>query len=227
MGYNLRMKKILITFFFFVLGIIGAYFLIIFPNNREPAKIISFLPEKISPTQTAFSLENAPDKTLKATISTVSGEILWQSRTATEPSILLTKDLAVQQGEKLIASKSGTLTLNFDLAGELSLFPDTEIELVQTLPVNLVFNQTKGTAEYESRANTFAVLVNRLLLNFLKANVKVSIDNTKGIITVKVNQGEVIAAYNNQNFVSQRVELQENEGFIFDNEKRQGEKTSF
>ncbi|EKD96288.1 MAG: hypothetical protein ACD_24C00107G0001 [uncultured bacterium] len=66
-----------------------------------------------------------------------------------------------------------------------------------------------------------------MLLNFLKANVKVSIDNTKGIITVKVNQGEVIAAYNNQNFVSQRVELQENEGFIFDNEKRQGEKTSF
>ncbi|MBI3980725.1 hypothetical protein HY345_01885 [Candidatus Microgenomates bacterium] len=221
------MKRILIIIFCFSLGVISAYFFILWQNKKEVAKIVSFLPEKITPSKSAFSLENAPTESLKATISSISGEILWQSRTATEPGALLSKDLPIQQGEKLIASKSGSLTLNFDLAGELSLFPNTEIEIVQTLPVNLVFKQTQGVVDYESKANTFAVLINRLLVSFSNAAANVSVNDTTGVITVKVYRGQVTAAYNDKNFLSQRFLLQENDRFIFDNEKRQGEKTSF
>lgn len=221
------MKRILIIIFCFSLGVVSAYFFILWQNKKEPAKIVSFLPEKITPVKTSFSLENAPAESLKATISSISGEILWQSRTATEPGALLSKDLLIQQGERLIASKSGSLTLNFDLAGELSLFPNTEIDIVQALPVNLVFKQIKGAVEYESQANTFAVLINRLLISFSNAAVNVSVNDINGVITVKVNRGQVTAAYNDQNFLSQKITLSQNDTFIFDNEKRQGEKVSF
>lgn len=221
------MKKILTVFFCLSIGVICAYFFIFWQNKKEHAKIVSFLPEKITPAKSAFSLENAPTESLKATISTMSGEILWQSRTATRSETLLSKDLLIQQGERLIASESGSLTLNFDLAGELMLFPDSEIEIVQTLPVNLVFKQTQGVVDYESKANTFAVLVNRLLVSFSNAAANVSVNDINGVITVKVYRGQVTAAYNDQDFISQKIILSQNESFVFDNEKKQGKKNSF
>ena len=214
--------------FVFILGIISSYFFTITQKDKNinQEEVISFLPEKTTPTKTPFSLEEAPVRSLRATIATMSGHLLWESRIATQPAQLSPEVKTLQQGERIIASDSGNITLNFDLVGEITLFPNSDIQLVQTLPVNLVFNQNTGRVEYQAFGNQFTVRLHRLLVSFANANIQSSISELTGEIIVTVNRGTVIAAFNDENFVSQKVTLMENDRLIFNNEKRSAEKIS-
>lgn len=137
---------------FFLLGAIAA--MGIFFGKNEP---------KFEPTK--FSLENAPSESIKGQITNMDGEIWWQGRTATEPA-QLKEAIEIQQGEILIASDAGNLTVEFAPAATISLFPETQIEIVQTLPLNLVFNQSQGVGQYQSSGiNPVTVRSLNLIIN--------------------------------------------------------------
>lgn len=136
--------------------------------------------------------------------------------------MLLDMNTVLQQGEKLVASDSGNITITFSDTSEVNLHPKTIVEIVQTLPINLVFNQLNGDAEYLAKDHQFTVRMLNLLVSFSQAKVSLAFDDKTGKITLAVISGGAVAAYNDVDFVSQRVFLREKDHFVFDNEKRTG-----
>src|SRR3989338_9045587 len=124
------MKQIFLGIIVFLLGASAALLIFFARNHSVPEPIITIGKKASNFETTKFSLEQAPSDSIRGQITGMSGEIWWQSRTATEPARLparqaqLTEEITIQQGETLIASESGNITVNFAPAATLTLFPE-------------------------------------------------------------------------------------------------------
>lgn len=171
---------------------------------------------------TKFSLENAPNESIKGEITQLTGNIWWQSRTASEPA-QLKNIIPVQQGEIWIASESGNLTVEFAPAATISLFPETQIEIVQTLPINLVFNQNKGVGQYQSSGtNPVTVRSLNLIINLEDGLLVVDTDEETGQIILGLKIGKAKVAYNSPEFASKVWQLEPGDIFSYDSNERRG-----
>ncbi len=205
------------TLLFFA-AIIVAAVLVIAIFNRPTAQKQEPL---ISPIATSggFSLEQAPSKSLKGTIS-FTGSLEWQSRIATMPA-LLTQPVSLQQGEIIITKDTGRATIEFPNAVSISASPNTEIEFIQTLPDNFVVLQRQGKADYKKSGTTPLSL--RILGMILKQNegeISASIDDTGSLLTISVIKGSITAAYNDVDYLSNVLTVSEGETLTFDNETK-------
>lgn len=191
-------------------------------NHSVPEPIITIGKKDRSFEPTHFSLEQAPSDSIKGQITSMTGEIWWQSRTATEPAELK-KAIEIQQGEILIASESGNLTVEFSPAATVSLFPETQIEIVQTLPLNLVFNQSKGVGQYKSAGvNQLTIRSLNLIVNLADGLLVVDTDEETGQIILGLKTGKAKVAYNSPEFDSKVWELEPGDVFSYDANERQG-----
>jgi len=143
-----------------------------------------------------FSLDKAPSQSLVGTIISMSGEVKYESRMATE-SAEINSPVQVQQGESLETGEDGKLILTFEKAAEVDISSDTLVDVVQTLPADLVFSQNMGTAEYIKLADMPVSIRSYHLLIENDGDVTVSVDKIKPIVTVKINSGSATFAYNN------------------------------
>lgn len=201
------MKYVVFVLFSLIIGIaIGAS--VYYWQHKsvvEPESLVTPVQQK--PLGTAFSMEQAPLDSLRGTVTELTGIPYWESRTATEPVVLL-KDISIQQGEKIIASDSGSVSVSFAAAGSISLSPESEIEIIQTLPVNLVFSQKKGNVSYAvSGSSPVSVRSFHLLLNIPRGNVHVSVDDSTETVTVNVIEGNATIAFNSLDYVSQTISI--------------------
>ena len=176
------------------------------------------LKENIS---TNFSLKNAPSESLRGTISSMSGEISWQSRVATEAAVITTP-LEIQQGEDLITGENGTLKLSFPNACDINLSENTEVDIIQTLPLSIVFSQITGTAEYTKVGSSPVTIRTSYLLSEITGNVIIERDTDNQIVTVTIRPGEVIFAYNDSKFVSHVVNAKAGQTYTFNYGTRKG-----
>jgi len=166
--------------------------------------------------------ENAPSESIRGKITSMVGEIWWQSRTATEPA-RLTEAITIQQGEVLIASESGNLTVKFDPAATLTLFPETKVEIVQTLPLNLVFNQTKGIGQYQvSGTNPVTVRSFNLIVNIDNGLINIDTDEETRVITLSLKTGAAKVGYNSPEFDSKVWQLEPGDIFEYESNERRG-----
>src|SRR5437763_1209366 len=100
-------KQALIFLISMLLGTIFIFVILIPPQkNIQTPHNVSALPTS------AFSLENAPTKSLRGTIQTLTGEVEWQSRTATTPAALTTI-ATIQQAERLVTKDTGNVVVAF------------------------------------------------------------------------------------------------------------------
>src|SRR5690349_3462927 len=100
------------VFLFFFSILFGFLLFILSPkvtHIRPQTKKIAQPTTHITPTPFSFSTENAPSQTLKATVISSTGDVQWQSRTATESAPLTTSIL--QQGEQLSIGENGKVAL--------------------------------------------------------------------------------------------------------------------
>lgn len=173
-----------------------------------------------SPTL-AFSLENAPSGTIKGAITKMEGDVSWQSRVATEAAII-TAPITIQQGENLkTGSKSGIL-LNFQDAVSVDISENTEIDVIQTLPTNIVYSQPSGSAKY-FKLGTFPVSVRtKYLLAAIDGDVTISYDQAKPAITLKISNGSATLAYNDKKYISHEVVLSKGQTYTFNYDTRKG-----
>jgi hypothetical protein len=148
-----------------------------------------------------FSLEKAPSQSLVGSITSMTGDVEYESRLATEAAKIVSP-VPIQQGESLSTGADGKLILTFEKAAELGIFPDTSVGIVQTLPADIVFSQSSGTAEYKKLAGIPVTIRSYHLLIENNGDVLVSIDKTRPIVTVKVNSGSATFAYNNISNIS-------------------------
>ena len=166
-----------------------------------------------------FSLENAPTESLKGNITVMTGEVDWQDRIATEAA-KISSPSAIQQGEKLITGAKSSLSLIFPTAVTVNFSEKTTIEVMQTLPANLVFSQTIGTAEY-TKTGGYPVSVRTLnLLTNITGNTIVSINPDKPIITLIVKSGDVTVAYNDLKYLSHEVMITAGHTYTFNSGTR-------
>ncbi len=172
-----------------------------------------------------FSLEKAPSETLVGSITQMSGEIKYEPRLATE-SARIEKPVNIQQGDILETGTDGSLTLNFKNVTEVLMDAETMVNVVQTLPANLVFWQTKGAAEYK-KLSTSPVSVRALhLLIEPSSEIKVSFDTEKPVITVTSITGKTTIAFNNLNIDTRVINLEEGSILTFNDATRRTSITS-
>lgn len=148
-----------------------------------------------------FSLEKAPAQSLVGTISSMSGDIEYESRTATGAA-RLTSPVTIQQGETLSTGMDGNLTLTFEKSAEINISSDSSVGIIQTLPADMVFSQSRGAVEYKKLANIPVTIRSYHLLIENRGDITVSIDKIYPIVTVNINSGSATFAYNNTNNIS-------------------------
>lgn len=166
-----------------------------------------------------FSLEKAPSQSLVGTITSMSGEVEYESRIATEAA-KINSPVQVQQGESLTTGVDGKLILTFDKAVEINMSVESSVGVVQTLPADMVFSQNSGTAEYKKLADTPVTIRSLHLLIENNGDVTVSIDKIKPIITVTINSGSATFAYNNTSNVSRVINIGAGKKLIFNDDTR-------
>lgn len=213
------MKTILLFIFSFFLGIILVLgYNLLFPGKKSAPVLLP-----ISPTiTTKFSLEEAPDKSLRGTIISYSGIVDWQSRTATQPA-KLTELKTIQQGEALTTGDDGKVTLQIPGVASISALPNSTINFIQTLPENLVIEQNSGSASYRSDGKTPISIRSFDLLTIVQNGmVTVSVDKNQHISTVTVQKGSVTEGFNDTQNLSNVITVAEGYQFIFNNDKKSG-----
>ncbi len=212
------MKTLGIFLGFFLVGmIIGlGYFLL---RRSSPVDIPL---QKSSIPQTNFSIADAPKNSIRGMIATFSGQVFWQSRVATESSPL-EKMGTVQQGEKYATGDNGQIMINFSDFGSFSLQPKSEVSVVQTLPVDFVFNQASGSATYTNTGQSpFSIRTLHLLTTIASGSASVDVDYKKHLITLFLKDNLATVAYNDVNYNSHVVNLDPKSTFVFDDDQRIG-----
>lgn len=215
--------KALLLIVIFILGSVIASVMYALVNRNVPVNPVAVVSDPTpTPSRTAFSIENPPSESISGTITDISGDMWLVPRESTEPAKLAGTEL-IKQGEKLIASDSGQITVTFPQLGQMRMIPESEVDVVQTLPVDLVFQHYKGTTEYE-RIGTVPLSVRsfRLLVSVTEGRIRVTTDEEQHTVSVEVLRGQATAAYNNPEIISTLVTIGEGEEFFFNSDTREG-----
>ena len=166
-----------------------------------------------------FSLEKAPTQSLVGKILVLEGEVKHEGRLSKDSEKIDTlKD--IQQGEGLETGEDGRVILSFDKISEVTIFSDTSLSIIQTLPADLVFSQNKGSAQFKKIADTPVSIRSLHLLIENKGDVKVSVDKLKPIVKVEILSGSATVAYNNINNDTRVLDLEKGETLTFNDDTR-------
>ncbi len=189
------------------------------------AKLIEYsdtpTPNESVPT-TNFSLDKAPSDSVRGTIKEIEGDVWWESRTATQPA-KLAKNTILQQGEKLIASDDGHLTVGFASTSAVMLSPNTEVEIIQTLPTSMVFNQLKGDVHYStSGAEPISIRSLNMIATMVNGTMDIGVDPDTGDVVLDLQSGTATVAYNSPSFVSKVWDLSAGDTFEYNSNERKG-----
>lgn len=166
-----------------------------------------------------FSLANPPSESLDGQILTMSGEVSWQSRISTESAKILVSQ-TVRQGEALSTGPDGNVLFIIGNAVQVEMSNDSVIDVIQTLPANILFKQSKGTVMYK-RTGIFPVSARVLnLLADTEGSMEISIDNQ--VVTLNVISGTSTVAYNDRNMINRQIKLSTGSTYVFNNVKKTG-----
>lgn len=177
-------------------------------------------PQATSPLKTRFSVANAPSESLRAPIISIHGDVSWQSRTASIAAPI-TAPQTLQQGEILSTGQSGTASLSFLNTCTISLSPDTELNLAQTLPSNIVLEVPTGQITSDKKcSNPLSIRSMHLLLRQLEGTLKVTADDTEDTITIVMVSGSAQLAFNDTDNVSTVLTILKGQTLTYDDSTR-------
>lgn len=205
------MKNLLLFFVFFFVGV-GAVML--YKMQRDTTEVKKEQQQIEIPT--AFSLKNAPSATIYGNITSLLGNVGWESRIATEPARIIAPQ-KVGQGEALETKEGGRVIVTFPNIGTVTILPKTYIGIVQTLPVQVVLAQTKGNAIYKKDGTIpLNITANNLLVKINRGQISIDIDDTLPLITGDTAAGaSATLAYVDINDQSSIATVANGEGFTF------------
>jgi hypothetical protein len=213
------MKHILL----FIISLLAGFFSVFLYSKMyqdrtvEQAKKAVHVVEKSTP----FSVSTPPTKSKKGQIVHISGDVFWESRTATEPA-RITSARQLQQGESLYTGPTGLAGISLDESFLFDLAADTKLSLLQTLPEQIVLGQDGGSVTYKNSSDSLlSVRVLPLLVVMKEAEMMVAVDD--GTIAVTVQSGSVQIAFNDLENIVTKVELMKGQKYLFDDETRVGE----
>jgi len=210
------MKKILLFLLFFGIGILGVmgYKLV----KKSPGKPIENILQTV--TKPVFSVKDAPSEAVKGTILQMTGEVRWESREATEAA-QITSPVIVQQGERIQTGENGNLSIEFPKASLISISPKTQIDFIQTLPINFVVDIASGSASFKKLTDyPVSMRALHLLVDQKSGEVSVGVDEENGVVNVNIISGAIMVAFNDVNLVSQVVGFEAPQRISFNDSSR-------
>jgi hypothetical protein len=203
------MKHVAIFVLYFSLGV----FLIF--SYKKINQILNSQQLKTPLAESAFSLNSAPSESLKGTIVFLSGDVSWQSRIATEAS-LISKPMQIQQGEEIVTKENGQAVVVFSNIANIVISPKTNVNFIQTLPNNILIGQNSGTVDYKKLGdNPLSVRSQDLLIKINQGEISVSVSEKQPYITVDVKEGSITVGYNDLSFLTKVVDVAANKRLIF------------
>ena len=209
------MKNFIIFTLYFLLG-----FFLIF-SFKKVSRILNSQQLKTPIAQSLFSLDTAPSESLKGTIVSLLGEVDWQSRIATEPA-KINKPMQIQQGEKIVTKEKSQAAVTFSDIININIYPKTEINFIQTLPRDILIEQTSGKSEYEKlNNNSISIRSLGLLTKINQGKIIVTINETRPYVSVDVKDGSVTIGYNDLNFATQVLEVKSQKRIIFQTDTKE------
>ena len=172
-----------------------------------------------------FSLSKAPSESLVGDITNMQGIVKFQDRVATESAILTSPIVDVQQGESFETGSNGSFGLAFpslsdNPKAEITVSPNTNLNIVQTLPADLVFSQTTGVAEYRKLADIPVTIRSLHLLIEDDGDITITLDDSAPFVTVVVNSGSATVAYNNISNISRVLTVNAGQKLTFNDHTR-------
>lgn len=210
------MKDLRILIIGFLVGVAAVSGFTILKTQEQPPETVV---KERRPTS-SFSIEPAPSESIKGTISDRRGELLWESRMATEPATL-SDNVLIQQGERLVTKDSGSVQIDFPRLGSISLNENTDLSFIQTLPVNFVVNQTKGFVEYEIVGDVpLSIRIRSAILTKDNGNIEVTVTEGDSLIRISPLTGTATIGFNDLEYVSRVFELREGETYEYDSDQR-------
>lgn len=208
------MKSFLLFFVFLLLGIA-----VVLSYYYWSAK---FIISSTSQITTKFSLKNAPSESLSGFVATISGKVNWQSRTASK-FVPVKMNQQIQQGEELTTENNGKVGVKIQNDALILLQPNTHISIIQLLPINLVFVQDKGEAEYTNTIQTpISVRSLDLLSVITKGKAILTVDQKNQTVTVSLLQGTAREGYQDLQGTNNILNLNQGQIFVFDETNKIG-----
>lgn len=169
---------------------------------------------------TTFSIGTPPSESLKGSIASRSGTLFWESRIATAPGEL--KDnVQIQQGERLITKDKSSLIVNFDHVCSFVFSENADLSFIQTLPIDFVVEQKKGTIKYVVNGNTpLSIRIRNALITKISGMIQITVTDEDPIISISTVQGTAQIGFNDLDYNSQVFTLQEGQVYEYNNDER-------
>lgn len=167
-----------------------------------------------------FSWTNPPSASLRGQIEAISGEVTWQSRTATTAAALVLPH-ELLQGETLITTASGKIKATFPEVVTFTQDAATQLDIIQTLPSEIVFSQLGGLVDYQTLGDLpVSVRINPLLIRLGSGQMQVAV--SASFITVKVSSGSAELAFNDFNYQITKLSIDSGHEYQFRPATRRG-----
>lgn len=217
----IKFAENLLLFLFFV--VIGITIALVYLRVQKPDTSVLYHSTESQSTPTAvinFSLENSPTSAMRGTVTELKGDVLWKSRAATESAALFPAT-KIQQGEEVETKEDGNLTIEFSDGQSIQILPKSGLNIIQTLPDNLVFQQTDGTAIYKNTSGLpLAVRGLGLVTQFINGEAKITVNNKTAVVIVEVTKGSLATAYNDSRYETSVANITQGKKLTFNNAKK-------
>lgn len=208
------MKKSSFFFLFLVFFLIGvlitAGYGLIATRTDSPIKNIINIP-----ALSGFSIENAPSQSIRGNILSMSGEVRWQSRVATEAAEI-TSSVILQQGEQIATGETGQVKIEFPGACLINIGSGAQIDFVQSLPVDLVMLQASGSANFVKTGDVpVTVRALHVLIKQNAGEMGVGVDQDNSLVNINIIRGSITVAFNDLQNVTKVLNFEANRRVSF------------
>lgn len=177
-------------------------------------------PLKTAKSVSTFSIDAAPSQSLKGSIVSRSGTLFWESRIATEPAPL-NDNVQIQQGERLITQDKSNTSIRFDHVGSITLSENTDVSFIQTLPIDCVIEQKKGTVTYKKEGVIpLSIRIRSAIITNISGTVQITMTEGDSIILISTIQGTAQIGFNDLDFVSHVFTLREGQVYEYNSDER-------
>ena len=182
--------------------------------KKSPGKPISNIIQTV--TKPSYTIENAPSDSISGTITALNGNVDFQSRIATEAATISIPYPAIEQGEMLQTEENATTAVTFRDTAAIQIDPKTEIDFVQTLPINFVLSQASGSALIKKTGSVpISIRALHLLVKQNSGELGIGVDTDNGLVNLNIVTGSVTVAYNDTELVSHEFDLASGKRFTF------------
>lgn len=209
-------KNIFLFIISILIGVTAVIFGYLWAAPRDSQILKPFFPK------TLFSIENAPSQSLSGKVISFSGNVSWQSRTASYAT-LINSPVKLQQGEEVNVQNNGKVVIDFPQVVTITASSSTQINFIQTLPANFVVEQKQGLSAYDKNGDIpVSVRALDLLINVEKGSCTVSVDKDTADIIVTVNSGLVTVGFNDTGNNTNILTINEGKKYFFNNDTKLG-----